>query len=430
MSFRLAVPAGMLGGVAEDGVVPGSRLTDWISLGVLAASVPREAVDAAVAATGRQARRSGGKLPPHVMVYFAMAMALFADEDYEEIAVRLSETLAGWGCWDEQWSPPTSGGITQARARLGYQPVQEVFEAVAVPVADALTRGAWLGPWRLMAVDGFEWDAPDTAANVAEFGYGGSAEHATPFPKVRVVTVSECGSHAVVGAAMAGTAVGEQVLARQLWPRLEPDWLLLADRNFFNWADWHAAAAGGTQLVWRVKTAHRLPVLEVLPDGSYQSVLVNPGIHNQRTRARLVEQARAGGALDPEKAVPVRVVEYTVPDREGSGTGETIRLVTSICDPVAAPAGQLAAAYHERWEHETGNGQLKTRLRGPGRVLRSRSPDMVRQEIYGYLLTHYALAALICRAATEADIDPDRVKFLRTVRIVRRHAADPVAFSP
>jgi hypothetical protein len=428
--FRVVLPVEMTGRVTRDGVVAGGRLADWISIGVLAASVPRETVDEAIAATRRRVRRSGGKLPPHVMVYFAMAMALFADEDYEEIAVRLSETLAGWGCWDEQWSPPTSGGITQARARLGYEPVQAVFEAVAVPVADALTQGAWLGPWRLMAVDGFEWDAPDTPANVAEFGYGGSAEHATPFPKVRVVTLSECASHAVVAAATAGTAVGEQVLARQLWPRLEADWLLLADRNFFNWADWRAAAAGGAQLVWRVKAVHRLPVLEVLPDGSYRSVLVNAAVHNERTRARLVERVRAGGAPDPARAVAVRVVEYTVPDREGGGTGETIRLVTSICDPAAAPAGQLAAAYHERWEHETGNDQLKTHLRGPGRVLRSKSPDLVRQEIYGYLLAHYAVSALICRAATEADIDPDRVKFMRTVRIVRRRVADPVAFSP
>ncbi|MFC6080303.1 transposase domain-containing protein, partial [Sphaerisporangium aureirubrum] len=252
--------------MTHGGVVAGGRLTDWVSLGVLTASVPRDVVDEAVAVAGRQARRAGGKLPPHVMVYFAMAMALFADDDYEEIAVRLGETLSGWGCWDAQWSPPTSGGIAQARARLGFEPVRALFERVAVPVAGELTRGAWLGDRRLMAIDGFEWDAPDTPGNVEVFGYGGSAEHATPFPKVRVVTISECASHAVVAAAMAGTSIGEQVLARALWPGVEPGWLLLADRNFFNWADWHAAAAGGAQLLWRVKSSHRLPVLEGLPD--------------------------------------------------------------------------------------------------------------------------------------------------------------------
>jgi len=417
--------------VTRDGVVAGGSLTEWISIGVLTGSVPRDVVDEAVAVAGRQARRSGGKLPPHVVVYFVMAMALFADDDYEEIAVRLSETLAGWGCWDEGWSPPTSGGITQARARLGVEPVRALFEAVAVPVAQGLTRGAWLGSWRLMAIDGFEWDAPDSTENVAGFGYGGSVEHGSPFPKVRVVTVSECGSHAVVAAAMAGTSVGEQVLARELWPRVQPDWLLIADRNFLGWADWHAASAGGAQLLWRAKSSQRLPVLEVLADGSYRSIMFSSGTHNQGVRARLTDAARRGDPVDPERAIAVRVVEYTVNDRvQEDGRAETFRLVTTITDSAAASAVVLAQAYHERWEHETGNNQLKTHLRGPGRVLRSKSPDMVRQEIYGYLLTHYALSALICRAATEADIDPDRVKFLRTVRVVRRRVTDPAAFSP
>lgn len=414
---------------AEAGGLPG-RLTDWVSLGVLASAVPRDAVDAAIAVHGRGAKRPDGKLPPHVMVYFVLAMALFAAEDYEEVAARLAGTLAGWGCWDSAWTVPTSGGITQARQRLGAEPLAELFGQAAVPVADQLTRGAFLGPWRLMAIDGFEWDAPDTAANVAGFGYGGSAGHATPFPKVRVVTVSECGSHAVVDAQMGGTKTAEQTMARALYRRLEPGWLLLADRNFYSFADWQAAADGGADLLWRVTSRLGLPVLEVLPDGSWRSVLISPKIHREQTRARLTGQARAGQPLDPGQAVPVRVIEYDVPDREGSGTGETIRLLTTISDPAAAPAPVLAQTYHQRWEHETGNDQIKTCLRGPGRVLRSKRPDMVRQEIYGYLLAHYAISALICRAATEADIDPDRVKFLRTVRVVRRALADPAAFSP
>lgn len=413
-------------------MVAGGRLTDWISLGVLTSSVPREAVDEAITVTGKQAKRSDGKLPPHVMVYFAMAMALFADADYEEVAARLTDTLTAWGCWDEQWSVPTSGGITQARQRLGHEPLKELFTQVAVPVADALTRGAVLGPWRLMAIDGFEWDAPATDANAAEFGYAGSGADQSAFPKVRVVTVSECASHAVVDAeigGITGTGSGEQSLARRMYRRLEPDWLLIADRNFYNWADWRAATEGGAQLLWRAKASLRLPPLQFCSDGSYRSVLIDPTIRGAARQA-LVEAARAGRELDPERARLVRVVEYTVPDRDGDGKDELICLITTITDPRAAPAGLLAATYHQRWEHETGNKQLKTALRGPGRVLRSQSPDMVRQEIYGYLLTHYALSGLICRAATEADIDPDRVKFTRTVRVVRRRLADPTAFSP
>src|SRR5216684_997861 len=384
--------------MADNGVVAEGRLTDWVSLGVLAAFVPRDAVDDAVAAAGKQARRSDGKLPPHVMVYFVMALALFADDDYEEVAARLTETLTAWGCWDDSWTVPGSGGITQARQRLGCEPMKELFSQVAAAVG---------------------------------FAGAGAAERPA-FPKVRVVTVSECASHVVADAAMgavAGKGAGEQSLARKLYRRLEEDWLLIADRNFFNWADWCTAADTGAQLLWRVKADLTLPVLDLLPDGSYSSVLVNPKIRGKARKA-VLEAARGGEDLDEDRARYVRVIEYQVPDRDGDGKGEVIALVTTITEITAAPAPLLAEAYHQRWEHETGNAQLKTSLRGPGRVLRSKSPDMVRQEIYGYLLTHYAISALICKAATEAGVDPDRVKFKRTVRIVRRRAADPAAFPP
>jgi hypothetical protein len=274
---------------------------------------------------------------------------------------------------------------------------------------------------------------PDTRQNAAAFGFPGARQGDRPaFPKVRVVTVSECASHAVVDAAIGGVAgkgAGEQSLARKLYQRLEADWLLIADRNFFSWADWCTAADTGAQLLWRVRAGLPLPVLDLLPDGSYRSVLVNPQIKG-KARQALIAAARAGQDLDEDQARYVRVIEYEVPDRDGDGKGELIALVTTITQMTAAPAPLLAQAYHERWEHETGNRQLKTYLRGPAKVLRSKRPDMIRQEIYGYLLTHYAISALICKAAAEAGIDPDRVKFKRTVRIVRRRAADPAAFPP
>ena len=418
--------------MSDDGVVAGGRLTDQISLGVLAAAVPRDAVDQAVAAAGRQARRSDGKLPPHVMVYFAMALALFADEDYEAVAARLTGTLQAWGCWDTGRGVPTSGGITQARQRLGWEPLAELFSQVAAPVADLDTAGAFLGPWRLMAIDGMEWDVPDTEANAAAFmrRRGGPDRHEAAFPKARLVTVTECGSHAPVAAAIGGKGTGEQALARQLYPALEEDWLLLADRNFYSWPDWCAAADTGAALLWRVKANLRLPVLDVLPDGSYRSVLIPVTLDARRhARKQLTEAARAGQDLDPDQARYVRVIQYQVPDRDGNGKAGPILLITTITDPADAPAAVLAQAYHQRWEHETGNAQLKTCLRGPGRILRSKSPDMIRQELYGYLLTHHAISALICAAATSAGIDPDRVKFTRTVRIIRRQATGP-AFPP
>jgi hypothetical protein len=411
------------------GVAAGGRLTDWISLGVLASAVPRDAVDDAVAEAGRKARRRDGKLPPHVVVYLVMALALFADEDYEEVAARLTETLASWGCWDDSWSVPTSGGITQARQRLGPEPLELLFGKVAEPVAGLLTQGAFLRDWRLMAMDGFELDVPDTPANAAAFGYPAGARERPAFPKVRVVTIGECGSHAKVAAQMGpvgGKGASEQALARRMFGRLEPGWLLIADRGFYNWPDWQAAATTGAALLWRVKADLRLPVCELLPDGSYLSVVARPTLHD-KARNKLIAAARAGEQLDPGQAMRVRVIEYEIPDRDGDG--ELIALITTITDPALASAEELARAYCQRWEEETGHGQLKTHLRGPGAVLRSKSPGMVRQEIYGYLLTHYAISTLICRAATEADIDPDRVKFLRTVRVIRRRAADP-AFPP
>lgn len=394
--------------------------------------MPRDEVDAAVAVHGKQAKRAGGKLPPHVVVFFTMALALYGDDDYEEVMTRLSETLSWWDCWDEDWQVPTTGGITQARTRLGWEVMAELFDRVAVPVAEELTRGAWLGRWRLMAIDGFLWDAPDTPENVEEFGRSGSGGRASAFPQVRVVTLSECGSHAVVGArlgACGGKGSGEQSLAKGLYQQLAEDMLLIADRNFYNFADWCLAADTGAALLWRVKANLTLVPLRSYADGSYLSVVVNPKVQGA-ARGRLLEAVRAGEAIDEELARIMRVVEYEVPDREGDGKKELICLVTTILDPGEASAGQLAASYQQRWEHETGNDQLKTHLRGPGRVLRSKKPDLVRQEIYGYLLTHYAISSLICEAATAADIDPDRVKFARTVRIVRRRVADSAAFPP
>ena len=147
---------------------------------------------------------------------------------------------------------------------------------------------------------------------------------------------------------------GEQSLARQLYPHLREDWLLIADRNFYNWQDWCTAADTGAALLWRVKSDLTLPPLEFYPDGSYRSVLVNPKVRG-KARAALLEAARAGGNLDPRNARYVRVIEYEVPDREGDGKDEVIALITTIVDFPDAPAAVLAQAYHERWEHEIGH---------------------------------------------------------------------------
>jgi hypothetical protein len=399
-----------------------------VSVGVLAVTVPWFKVADAVAACGVREKRSDGTLPAHVVAYLTMGLCLFADDPYEEVATKVTGSLAEWGCWNAAWPVPTSSAITQARKRLGREVVKDLFYRVAEPVAESATRGARLRGWRLTAVDGFELDVPDSKENAAEFGYAGSEKsgNRSAFPKARVVAVAECGTHAFLDAEVSGIGVGEKTLAGPLLDRLGEDWLLTADRGFYSFDAWGRALRSGADLLWRAPTQLRLPLVAWLPDGTYLSVLIKPGLR-EAARNVLIEDAKAGRELDPERAHLVRVVEYDVPDRDSD---ELICLITSITDPAAARADELASAYHQRWEEETGNDQLKTHLRGPGRVLRSRLPDLVHQEIWAYLLTHHALAALISRAATAADIDPDRVSFARALNIVRRSSTGTAAFPP
>jgi hypothetical protein len=359
-----------------------------------------------------------------------MGLCLFGEDDYEEVAAKVTGTLDRWGCWDAAWSVPTASGITQARKRLGRKVMAEVFEGVAEPVATADTRGAWLRGWRLTAIDGFEVDLPDTPANAAEFGYAGSGANRSAFCKARVVALSECGTHAFLAAQVDAYSVGEKTLARRLYPRLHADELLTADRNFYSFTDWGLAVQAGAQLLWRAPTGLGLPVVEVLGDGTYITVLVNPAIRSPTRRGRILTAARAGADVDPAEGYLARVVEYDVPDRDGAGSGELIVLLTTITEVAAARADELAAAYHQRWEQETGHDQLKTHLRGPGRILRSRLPDLVHQEVWAWLVVHHAIAVLIARAAEAADIDPDRIGFTRTLRIIRRTATGTAGFSP
>jgi Insertion element 4 transposase N-terminal/Transposase DDE domain len=423
---------------------------DQVSLGVLVDAVPRDAVDDAVAACGVREKRSDGKLPAHVVAYLTLALCLFGDEDYEEVAARVTGSLDRWGCWNASWSVPTASAVSQARKRLGRAVFGELFERTCGPVAGNVSpvaglsalgtaRGSFLRGWRLLAIDGFDVDVPDTPANAAEFGYAGSGTNRSAFPKARVVAMAECGTHAFVAAEVDAYGVGEKTLAARLYPRLRDDELLTADRGFYSWAGWDAAGATGAALLWRAPTQLDLPVVTVLADGTYLTALVNPTIRGAR-RERILAAARAGGdlaevkdALD-DKGRPVahlaRVVEYDVPDRVGAGTGELVVLLSTTTDPGDARADELAAAYHQRWEEETANDQLKTHLRGPGRVLRSRLPDLAHQEIWAYLIVHHAISALTAKASAAADLDPDRISFAKTLRLIRRTATGTADIPP
>jgi hypothetical protein len=364
--------------------------------------------------------------------------------------------LDRWGCWNAAWSAPTASAISQARKRLGRNVFPELFERTCGPVAGpdgpaapagalGTARGSFLRRWRLLAIDGFELDLPDSKENAAEFGYAGSGDNRSAFPKARVVALAECGTHAFVAAEVDAYSVGERTLAQRLYPRLRVDELLTADRGFYSWQAWDTAAATGAALLWRAPTQLELPVVRVLPDGTYLTALIAPSVRGVR-RGRLLAAARAGQDLTDINAVPdaydqrglpvihlARVIEYDVPDRVGNGTGELIVLLTTILDPTGsdgARADELAAAYHQRWEEETANDQLKTHLRGPGRVLRSRLPDLVVQEIWAYLIVHHAISALTAKASAAADLDPDSISFTKALRMIRRTATGTADIPP
>lgn len=385
------VPAGLPAGV---------RLSDHISLGVIARAVSPERVRHVLAETGRASERERD-LPAQVMVYYAIALALYMGSSTREVLRCLLEGLRFlWGA--EAVRVAGKSGISQARSRLGEAPLRRLHDEVVHPIATRATRGAWYRDWRLVSLDGSCLDVADSEANRAAFGMPGASRGESAFPQLRFVALVENGTHVLFGARLGRYAEGETTLAQAVLPALRPGMLCLADRQFFGHALWQTARTTGADLLWRGKHNLRLPRETELADGSYLTT-VYPSEKDRRHRR--------GG-------IRVRAVEYRL---EGVAGAEPLyRLLTTILDPARAPAAELAALYHERWEIEVALAELKTGLRGPRVVLRSKTPELVRQEFWGLLLAHFAVRGLMHEAALKADEDPDRLSFSHAVRVFRR----------
>ena len=385
---------------APAGLPSGVRLGDHISLGVIARAFPPDRVRRILAETGRSSERERD-LPASVMVYYAIALALHMGSSTREVLRCLLEGLRWlWGA--ETVKVAGKSGISQARSRLGEAPLRRLYEEVAGAIATRATKGAWYRRWRLVSLDGTCLDVADTGANRAAFGCPGASRGASAFPQLRSVALVENGTHVLFGARPGRYAEGEATLAHEALAALRPGMLCLADRQFFGHALWQAASATGADLLWRGKHNLRLPCAAALADGSYLTT-VYPSDKDRRHGT--------GG-------VRVRVVEYRL---EGIAEAEPLyRLLTTILEPARAPAAELAALYHERWEIEGAFAELKTQLRGARVVLRSKTPELVRQEFWGLLLAHFAVRGLMHEAALRADEDPDRLSFSHAVRVVRR----------
>ena len=337
------------------------------------------------------------------MVYYAIALAFYSEASTGEVLRCLLEGLR-WLAWEEGKSLAVTGksGISQARSRLGAAPLRSLHDKLVIPQATPETQGAWYRSWRLVSMDGSTLDVADTAENAAAFGRPGSSRGESGYPQLRFVSLVESGTHLLFGSAEGAYATGEARLARDVIKHLTAEMLCLADRGFVGFELWQAAAASGAALLWRVRKNMILPALRRFEDGSYLSKLY------------ACEKDRR----HDKNGCPVRVVEYRLDGIEGAEP--LYRLITTILEPGQAPAAELAALYHERWEIETALGELKTHLRGRRRVLRSKTPELVRQEFYGLLLAHFAVRSLLHEAALKAGRDPDDLSFIHAVRVIKR----------
>jgi len=389
----------------------GTRITDFISLGVLTKTFSLDQINAVLISQGKASRRQR-ELPAHVVVYYVICLALFMQVSYREVLRCLLEGLT-WLLGPRQALAATGkSGISQARTRLGWQVMRQLHEEVVKPVAVEATKGAWYRQWRLASLDGSTLEVADEKENERAFGRPSASRGSSAYPQIRFVSLVENGTHVLFGTRMADYATGEITLAHDVIASLQKGMLCLADRNFFGFGLWNRARATGADLLWRVKKNLRLPREKLLPDGSYLS--------------RIYASERDW--RHQTNGVVVRIIDYRL---EGVADAEPIyRLVTTILDPAEGPAEELAALYHERWEIEGALDELKTHLRGARIVLRSKTPDLVRQEFYGLLLAHFAIRGLMHEAALKAGEDPDRLSFLHAVRVVRRKLPLYGAISP
>ena len=389
----------------------GSRITDFISLGVVASTFPLVKVHEALSATNRESLRQRD-LPAHVMVYYVIALALYMQSSYREVLRCLLEGVQWLFGPSAMVKVAGKSAISQARKRLGWEPMRHLHDDVVRPIAGPSTQGAWYGGWRVVSLDGSTLDIADDAANEEAFGRPGASRGTSAYPQIRFVSLVENGTHVLFSSRMAGYTTGEIPLAKSVLAGLRQGMLCLADRHFYGFNLWTQAQNTGAELLWRIKKNMRLARERTLPDGSYLRH-VYPSERDWRHKTN---------------GVAVRVIDYRL---EGIPGAEPVyRLLTTLLDPEQAPADELAALYHERWEIETALDELKTHLRGAGIVLRSRTPDMVRQEFYGLLMAHFAIRNLIHEAALKVGEDPDRLSFLHAVRVIRRKLPAAVAISP
>ncbi len=383
-----------------------------VDFGQMTEAFPRAMIEKILEETDRASVRRR-KLPAYLMVYYVIALGLMVSVSAREVLRRLLDDVRDQLA-DGAELIASRAAICKARARLGVEPIRELFERVVRPIAKRVTKGAWYGRLRLVALDGSSLNLQDTPANRKRYGKAAAAgkKKTSPLPLIRFVALCEIGTHVLFAARMAAWKISEVALTKQLINRLEPGMLCLADRLFYGFDLCNQAVATGAELLWRVQKKIPLPRLQMLKDGSYLSEV------RARSNARVAERARR---------VVVRVIEFNVTVEKKC---EHYRVITTLLDPKKAPAIDLANLFARRWGIETAFGELKTYLRGRGVLLRSQRPDLVEQDFYGLLLAHFGVRCVMVEAAHERNIPPTEVSFVHAVRVVIRRLPEMVSFSP
>ncbi len=389
----------------------GARLSDYLSSSLLARVYPAALIESILDEHGVNSQRQRS-LPALATVYYCMALSLYPDVAYEEVYSVVAQGL-GWMRGQSSAPNIAKSSISAARRKIGVEPLRALHRQVCRPLCDLKYHpGAFYAGLRLVAIDGSNFEVPDEPGNIAEFGYPGSRTGHAAYPQAQCAVLIECASHAILAANMGPYRMAEWSICEPLLPHVEPGMLLLADRGFNGYEHWRKAVATGADLLWRAASNRQLPAIELLDDGSYLSAIY-PDTKSRRSRTG---------------EMALRVVEYSLPDADGQMA--RYRLVTTLLDPKKAPALELARLYHERWEVEGVFDELKTHLTHSRRVLRSKTPDGVRQEFHGWVLAHYAVCWLMQHAGDAHGIARRQLSFTAHANLLRRTQPHSGAFSP
>jgi hypothetical protein len=390
----------------------GARLADYLSASLLARVFPAERVHEALNAYGVNSQRIR-RFPAVAGVYYTMALSLYPEAAYEEVFSVVAQGLA-WARGSQQPAPVSKSSISALRSRMGSAPLRDLVRSCCLPLADlARQPQAFYKGLRLMAIDGSRLELADEVDVATAFGRPGSRTGVAGYPQAQCVVLAECATHAIVAAELGPYRGDEWELCQWLLGALEPGMLLLADRGFNGFDHWQQALASGAQLLWRATEPRLLPVEQLLPDGSYLSRIEPTGV---------------GQAAAAAQALQVRVIEYQLPGVPDAAP--RYRLMTSLLDPFQAPALELAALYHQRWQVEAVFDELKTHLRQSRRVLRSKTAELVRQEFYGWVLAHYAVRWLLHEGAARSGQADEALSFTAHVQLLRRELPRSGAFPP